>query len=452
MKNKLIRTTLNLSYITKDKDFKSTLLNHGSKLVTGPLLLIMIPLFISKEIQGYWFSFMSVSALSLLADLGFTIIILQFSAHEFAYLRFKNNLIVPIQEDNKEHLYKLALLFKFSVKWVKRLIFFTFPIIFLVGIYLFKDKNKDIVWLMPWVIYTISAAIAFINNVILSFFEGCNSVSDIQKLRFTNTVINFIILFTLLFFKFNLYALSIALLLSSLFTSLSIYNKYGKLIIYFYRICIYHSYDWFKEFWQYFRGYSISVVTGFLLVQIYTPIAFRNFGPASAGRVGLTMSLTTAIFSISNIWFQSIAPKVNILASKKSWLELEKLIINRLKFAMSTFLFLIIIFFAFLFLIKQTRFSEIENRFLSLQGLIILFSYFFIQIIITAMAFFLRSTKKEPYMKLSILGSLMVLILTYFSSKWFTVDYIFLGLLITTIITFPVSYNIYIKRKLDWCS
>ncbi len=442
----------NLISISREKDFLNTLLNHGSKLITGPLLLILIPLFITKEVQGYWFSFMSVSALSLLADLGFTIIILQFSAHEFAYLGFKNNLIEPIKEEHNIHLIKLALLFKFSLKWVKRLVVVAFPIIFAIGFYLFKDKNKDIDWQIPWIIYTIASVIVFVNNVVLSFFEGCDSVSEIQKFRFYNTLINFAILFSLLVLKFNLYSIAVSLLISGAITSFSIYKKYTKLILYFYKISINQSYNWFSDFWKYFKGYSVSVMTGFLLVQIYTPIAFRNFGAAAAGRVGLTMSLTTAIFSISNIWFQSVAPKVNILASKKMWFDLEILIRQRLKLAILTFILLFITFLSFLLIVKQTKLLEIERRFLTIQGLLIIFTYWFIQIFVSAMAFYLRSTKKEPYMKLSILGSVMVLFSTYLISLKLPVDYIFLGLLFSAILTFPIAYKIYLKRKKEWCS
>ena len=57
-----------------------------------PLILLSIPFFLTPEVQGFWYTFISLAALSVLADLGFSNIILQFSAHEFAFLRFKANM------------------------------------------------------------------------------------------------------------------------------------------------------------------------------------------------------------------------------------------------------------------------------------------------------------------------------------------------------------------------
>lgn len=38
------------------------------------------------------------------------------------------------------------------------------------------------------------------------------------------------------------------------------------------------------------------------MFQLFTPIVFRLKGVAVAGRVGLTISVFTAIFALSNIW------------------------------------------------------------------------------------------------------------------------------------------------------
>ena len=54
--------------------------NQAWKLVSGPFVLLFIPLFLTPEHQGFWFTFISVSALSIFAELGFNNIIMQFSS------------------------------------------------------------------------------------------------------------------------------------------------------------------------------------------------------------------------------------------------------------------------------------------------------------------------------------------------------------------------------------
>ena len=63
------------------------------RFVYGPVILLFIPLFLTAEHQGFWFTFISISALSVFADLGFSSIVTQFSSHEAAFADFKGGRI-----------------------------------------------------------------------------------------------------------------------------------------------------------------------------------------------------------------------------------------------------------------------------------------------------------------------------------------------------------------------
>ena len=436
----------------EDKDLFNTTLNQGFKLISGPLFLLLIPFYISREVQGYWFSFMSISALSILADLGFTIIILQFSAHEFAFLKYENQVLSPIEDKLNVHLERLASVFRFSINWLKKIILLAFPIILVIGFWLFNSKDDNVNWLLPWIVYTLGAAIMFANTVILSFIEGCNNVAITQRIRFYNTLINFIILFPLLILGFNLFALAISLLLSSLLTSVIIILKFRSFLNQLWVLSKANYYNLFPEFWLFFKKYSLSVVSGFLVIQIFTPLAFHFYGAVEAGKVGLTMSLATAIFSISNVWFQSIAPRVNILTSQKNWSILNKLIFERLIFALLTYLISFAFFGLIFYQLQNSFFTKITSRFLPPVGILILFFYWLIQLPVYIMAFYLRAHKKEPYMYLSIFGAVGTVFLTILTVNFLPFQYIYLSLLITAIIGFPFAYSIFVKKKSDWCT
>ena len=76
--------------------------------LSGIFTLVLIPLFLTKEQQGYWFTMTSLAALAVLADLGFFQVTLQFAAHEFAYLGFDNGRVIG-SEDHKERLKSQAI-------------------------------------------------------------------------------------------------------------------------------------------------------------------------------------------------------------------------------------------------------------------------------------------------------------------------------------------------------
>src|SRR4030043_517673 len=102
-----------------NKDHIFTALNQFSKSGYGLLTLILVPLFFTQEEQGYWFALMSLSALVLLADSGFSNIILQFVAHEFAFLRFDDKRQVV---GNDIHLKRLSTFYIFCVKWASSVV------------------------------------------------------------------------------------------------------------------------------------------------------------------------------------------------------------------------------------------------------------------------------------------------------------------------------------------
>jgi len=447
---KINNISKSITNILGDQDLISTTINQGFKLISGPILLILLPLFISSEAQGYWFSFISISALSVLADLGFTIIISQFSAHEYAFLKIKNGIIVPKNKNDLEHLIKLASLLRFAINWSKKIMLISFPVILFIGGSLFISKKENVAWTLPWIIYVAGAALTFSNSVILSFLEGCDNVAKIQRIRFYSLFLNFLILFLLLMLRTNLMALAGSIVMSSLLTSIIVYQKFRLILIQLWRLSTKKKYNWLPEFWRFFKKYSISVATGYFAIQIYTPLAFKFYGPIDAGKVGLTLSLGTAIFSVSNIWFQSVAPKINILTSQKNWMCLNKLFIERLTYATITYLIICTIFVLTFLKIKDSSFSEITNRFLPLRGIIILFLHWLTQIPIWAMALFLRAHKKEPFLLTSIIITSNIILLTFISIKLLSVEFIYIGLLGTSIISLPFIIAIFNKKRILW--
>lgn len=73
-----------------DHDFRNTAINQLWRLLSGPALLILVPLYLSSEAQGYWYTFISMAALAVFADMGFSAVLLLFASHEFAHLKFNN--------------------------------------------------------------------------------------------------------------------------------------------------------------------------------------------------------------------------------------------------------------------------------------------------------------------------------------------------------------------------
>lgn len=404
------------------KELKSTALNQMWRLVSGPLLIILLPIFLSEEVQGFWYLMISLGAVAAFADFGFSNILLQFSAHEFAFLKFDSSFDLDGKEEN---LRRLSSLFVFAWNWTVVLILVLFPITLFVGIFVMGGFTSLGVWSMPWLIYCIGAILTLCNGIFLSFFEGCNSVSKVQAIRLKIALVNTILVTLGLIMDFGLYALSISLFASSVFGFINMYVVFKRTVSKFFDVARINRHAWGLEIYPLLKKYIVSWTSGYLVFQLFTPFAFYFFGSVQAGKVGMSIAIFTSIFSISNVWITSVIPKMNIAIAKLDFEGLHIMFSKHLKMAVWTYIIGSVVFY-FLFYTIKIKYPFME-RFVSLQSLVILNICWFAQLMVHNFAIYLRAYKEEPLLLPSILSALFVVITTLFSAVYLSKDLFFIG-------------------------
>ncbi|MEO8236793.1 MAG: hypothetical protein ABI576_01695 [Flavobacterium sp.] len=430
------------------KDLLSTLLNQLWRLISGPLTMLLIPIYLSPTQQGYWYLFGSISALSTLADLGFSNIILQYSAHEFAHLKFNSD---GVLDGEDIHLKKIGSFFRFTLKWTASICAIVFPVIYCVGIWFFNRDNVLSEYFIPWTIFSIGSLIIFFNNAILSFVEGMDKIEIIQYIRFYVAIINTFTVSSILVFNGGIYALAFAMLISASSIFIFIFGKFRLLLSQVLKISKNFDYQWRKEILPLFSRYAFSFFSGYFIFQIYIPLMQYFHGPVESGKVGITLVLVMAIFSMSNIWIYTVTPKMNMLVSKKNKLELDVLFKKRILFASGTYILISILIFVFLAIFKDFWiFPKIISRFLSVQSILMLLLCYFCQLLINSWATYLRAHKKEPYMIPSLILAAWVGLSTVLIGKFFPPEYFFIGFLSSYVWWLPLAYFIYKRCQLKW--
>jgi len=422
----------------------STSINQLSRIIYGLVLVICVPLYLSPEIQGYWFTLMSLAFLMVFADLGFSAITMNYAAHEYAYLNIKGNVI----SGDELHLKRLASFFQFTLKWVVNTLCIMGPLIVIVSYFLLNKKGATEIWLLPWVIYLISSMLTFINNVLLFFFEGCDQIDVGQKIRALIFFISAIGSIIALSAGWQLMALACPSLLGAIIGFSLINFKYRAIIKKLLLEAKGFKQNWFKEFFPLWWRYSISWISGYFIFQIFTPITFNYFGPIAAGKVGLTMTLWQGIYSVATIWVSSVVPRINMHISRREWDHLDKTFYRRTLLAGGTYFLIslpIIVGFAFGFNYKIALFQ----RFLSAPAMIMLSIACFFQLIVNAMATYLRAHKQEPLMLISVLSAFYIVLVTCLCVKYLPIQYIFFGFLSSNLWSFPWIYIVFknIKNK-----
>lgn len=406
-------------------------------------MLIIIPLYLTPEEQGYWYTFSSLAALAILADLGFSNIILQFAAHEFAYLSFdKENYIVG----DDLHLKRLATFFVFCLKWAIYIVLIAFPIILCIGFYMLSQKVTAMQWQIPWLIYGIGSGLIFLNSSILFFFEGCSSVAKIQKLRLKVSIVMSGFVLIGLILQFKLYALSLSILFGALCGFGLIYKSFGKTITQLVAVSKTYTYSWKSEFLALMWRYAISWVSGYFIFQMYTPLTFQIHGAIEAGKVGISIALWTAVFSVANTWICAVTPNLNIYIAKKEWRLLDKVFFKNFVLSAMTFIMGILTVFLVIYLFKGKL--SIIDRFVSFTSMMLLAVSWFSQLIVTTLSIYLRAHKEEPLALFSFISAAYISITTFLCIIYLPIEYLFLGYFSSYFFAIPwILYVFYKKRK-----
>ncbi|SDT46870.1 hypothetical protein SAMN05216490_3597 [Mucilaginibacter mallensis] len=444
--------SLNISKISKSikasvtKDVMFTLVNSLWRIISGPVTLVFIPLFLTSQVQGFWYTFISLAALTVFADLGFTTIVTQFAAHEYARLTF--NAETGLFEGETNDIKRIGSLLRFVFKWSVSVGAVGFPVILSVGFLMFRGKGGNVNWPLPWCVYVLSSGLSFTTQSVLSFFEGCSQIAAIEKNKFVSAIASTIATLTFLYFGFNLYSLAFAAFIAAAINIGMLYFRFGKLIAQMVTESKGYIVNWKTDFLNLIWRYAISWSSGYFIFQIYTPLMFQFHGPAEAGKVGISMALASAAFSISYVWMYVANPKLNMYASTRNWKAMDKLFIKNLSLSLITFSLGAILVLSILYFYGDA--FKFFHRFLGFVPMLILLLAWFFQIIINGLAVYLRAHKKEPLVVVSVALAIYIGITTLLITKYLPPKYLFLGFLTAVLWGLPVVAWIFVKKRKEW--
>lgn len=424
-----------------DRDMLHTLLNQLWRVAAGPVLLLCIPLFLTSVEQGYWYTFTSIAALAVFADLGFSTIVLQFAAHEFTHLSFDKNGEVC---GDRQALWRLASFFRFCLRWLIKMIIIVFPVIVAGGWVFLQMKSNDVAWQGAWLTYSVMSAVSFFNAALLSFFEGCNSVARVQRIRMVIVIANSGIMILGLLADMRLWSLACGMGISVIIGLSLLWSSFGVSMKYLWQISAHGIYDWWPEFSGLMWRYAISWGSGYFIFQMFVPLAFAFIGADFAGMAGMSIAACTAGFNISFAWITSVVPRINMLIEAKQWKELDNLFFQRCTASLVTMLSGGCLFFILYFLYSDIR---IFQRMLPPVCMVILFLCWLCQVWVNGIAVYLRGHKEEPLMKLSMVSAVYVAITTYLCARLLAPEWLFLGFFSSYLWGMPLVYRVYMGYK-----
>jgi len=379
---------------------------------SGLITLGLITHFLSPEQQGYYYTFGSLVALQIFAELGLNFAIVQFASHEMAHLTWQPDGTVT---GNMQAKRRLQSLLQFALVWFSAasllLLLFLLP----AGIFFFStDKSATVDHssvVVPWVLLVIFTATNLFISMSTAILEGCGKVTEVSVMRLWQMVFGATVTWFILCLDGSLLALPASSFVVALMGAIWLYLNQGV----FFKDLLTHKskfpgMGWRKEILPFQWRIALSWTSGFFIFQIFTPLLFKTVGPVAAGKMGMTMQIFSAMNGVAMAWITTRAPIYGQLIATGQRKQLDTLFFKGLLYSSAFLLCGISVLLGGLYFATESK-LEFSDRVLPLG----LFSFLCIASlanhIVFAEATYLRSHKEEPFMAISILSAITTLIM-----------------------------------------
>ncbi|WP_429154404.1 hypothetical protein [Aeromonas veronii] len=396
------------------------------KMLSGPLALMLIATGLTKIEQGVYFTFISLSSIQWIFELGITTCVVQF---------------LGASREGKKRYYISFLIYFMLLSVVLLLL-----ALMTLSKFLFENIAYEI-WFLPWFIYSVLVCLNMFFGSFIVIEEGAGNVDKAYKVRFLSSVFYTLILMISLYLDCKLFSLALAqfamlvpaiVMLRSRFLSIQNYFTVSKKRL---RLI-------FNEVISFQSKLSLVWIFGYLYWNSFSIIFFKYVSPEYAGEFGAINSIFSAIAAIS----------VALISTKRvPWGELNSLGLvavsysefkRYLLFSLLIFLIFSMFFLGFMFTFPNL---EITHRFLPLDEVIV---FAVLRLLILLQEFsllYLRTFKDEP---LYIITSINYVTMPFFIILSLTLSKLLYVYILVSIIQFifMVCYflflNSYVRKRI----
>ena len=431
-----------------DRAVMFAVLSKVWSLFAAPITLLLISLYLKPEVQGLYYTFLSLVAMQSFVELGFCIVITQFASHEWAGLYLDDSGFISGDERARQRLISLG---RLVFKW-----YACASIIFVLlvggGGYLFLSQSPDlgISWKGPWFSLMVVAGLQLWALPFLSLLEGCNQVHTIYRFRFVQGVFISLAMWMAMSLDFGLWMAIAGVgagLIATLYLILIVYRKFFQP---FFTFKPEQEIHWKEEIWPMQWRLALGGSMGYFMVSIYTPVMFHYHGPVVAGQMGMTWQLVAALGSLAMAWVATKVPRFGILVAKKNYTELDRFFFRTSGISMGVISLGAVLLWLLVYGLNYFE-HPLAQRLLSPLP----FGLFIVGTVLGQIAqcqsAYLRAHKKEPFLLYSfVYGLLNGIVVWFFGSRFGAIGASVGYLSVMLLVSVPLGSYIWVTCRRKW--
>jgi O-antigen/teichoic acid export membrane protein len=435
-----------------DRAIFYTLVNRGFSAFTGPVSLYLIARCLTREEQGYYFTFASILGLQIVFELGLGYVIMQCASHEKAHLEWT---AAGTLEGDPRAKARLASLFRFAFKCYLLIAVLAACLLVPAGIVFFiksQPAGLKVVWLAPWLLVVGITCFNMFLTPFYSLLEGCGKVAEFAKRGAWMSIIGNAFFWAALLAHGKLFAAPVQNASFAVLGALWVFVKY--------RACFRDilatpippgtAVNWREEILPFQWKIALSALSGYFIFQLANPVLFRYRGPAEAGRMGMSMKIFDTLTNLAFSWISTKAAPFGTHIARKDFATLDDIFKKAARQSVGVLLLGGAAFYALYYTLKLEG-VPLTGRFLGPLALLFLLGNAVINCIIFCQAIYLRAHKQEPFLVNSLAGAVIVPLIIFFLGRPYGGFGIAVGLFFGNLfIGLPWATWIFLRKRKQW--
>lgn len=402
-----------LRKISIDAAIAMTMIQRIWGVGAGLVMVLLTSTLFSREMQGYYYTFNSLIALQAFFELGLNFVLVQFVSHDIVKL---DGIANP--RERQAAIDRIGLLYLSVRRW-----FAVSALLFAVAIgaggLIFLSQEATHVplaeWVGAWLLIVAAAAVNLYFSPQLAIAEGTGKVAQIARLRTLQSMAGYLTCWILILIHPTLLAVAAIGIASAVSNGWWIRRHSDVPGIAAQVSPQGTGYQWRHDILPLQWKIGLSWMSGYLLYQVFTPLTFAHRSAAEAAMIGLSIAMFSNISLIAMSWLSASTPALSGMVARGERGALRRrfrtLFLQSFAFQLAACVGLCIVVEA-----GRRVGLPVMDRFLPVGDLALLGATSCCNMVIFALATFMRIHKEEPMLWNSLICGALVAGVTWFTS------------------------------------
>lgn len=415
----------------------------------GLLTTFLVASYFTPELQGYYYTFFSVLALQVFAELGLGTVIGAHASHEWAGLAFDGDGRVVGDADALSRLTSLG---RFALRWYL-VAGVTVTIALLLGGFAFFGSTgwtEVSVWGAPWALLCVVTGINLCCMPVWTLLEGCNQVANVYRYRLIQSVASSLTAWLAIYLGAGLWVCAIIGMATLIATMLTVIRRYHRFI----RQIMFGQaqgsrLNWRADILPMQWRISLSWVSGYFAFSLFTPVLFHYQGAIVAGQMGMTWTLIAALSAVASSWVAPKAPVFGILIAQHNYAELDRMFWRLTKTVAGVAAAGGLAIWCGVYVLGALQ-HPFAPRLLAPQLTAYLLVATILQVLTVPMSVYLRAHKREPLLAVSMASGLLTGAVVVVMGRFYSVEGVTIGYLSVMAMVSPFVCVIWHRCRRAW--